>query len=88
MGFIQGNRAQIDLLGYSIEDFVEKDSKTRFIVKTVETLDTSAFQVIAVPLYPEAEPQGILSIKKFGLITIAKAKINQLPKPFEKRLSL
>lgn len=40
MGFINGDREQIGLLGYSLDDFVEKDSKARFIVKIVDTLDT------------------------------------------------
>lgn len=48
MGFIQGNREQIEILGYSIDDFVEEDSKARFIVKIVETLDTSALYSRAV----------------------------------------
>ena len=40
MGFIKGNREQLGLLGYSLDDFVERDSKARFIVKIVDALDT------------------------------------------------
>jgi transposase len=40
MSFIKGNREQIGFIGYSIDDFVEKDSKARFIAKIVERIDT------------------------------------------------
>ena len=33
------DKKQIDLIGYSIDDFVEKDSKSRFIVEIVDELD-------------------------------------------------
>ena len=39
MGFKTADRKQIDLIGYSIDDFVEKDSKSRFIVEIVDELD-------------------------------------------------
>jgi len=40
MGFITANRKQIDLIGYSIDDFVEKGSKARFVVEIIEELET------------------------------------------------
>lgn len=40
MGFIKKDREQIGIIGYSLDEFVEKESKARFIVKIVETLDT------------------------------------------------
>ena len=40
MGFIQSDREQLELLGHCIDDFVEEDSKARFIVKIVDLLDT------------------------------------------------
>lgn len=40
MGFIQADRKQLGLLGYSIDEFVEENSQARFIVKIVESLDT------------------------------------------------
>ena len=39
MGFKTADRKQIDLIGYSIDDFVEKDSKSRFIVEIVDELN-------------------------------------------------
>jgi transposase len=41
MSFITSDRNQLNLLGYCIEDFVEDDSKARFIVKITEQLDLS-----------------------------------------------
>jgi len=41
MGFIQANRDQIDMLGYSLAEFVEDGSLSRLIVKLVERLDLS-----------------------------------------------
>jgi len=40
MSFIKGDREQIGFIGYSIDDFVEKDSKARFIANIVERIDT------------------------------------------------
>jgi transposase len=40
MSFIKGNREQIGFIGYSIDDFVERDSKARFIADIVEKIDT------------------------------------------------
>lgn len=40
MSFIKGDREQIGFIGYSIDDFVEKDSKARFIANIVEKIDT------------------------------------------------
>lgn len=41
MSFKSFNRNQLDLLGYSIDDFVPKDAKCRFIVDIVSSLDLS-----------------------------------------------
>ena len=40
MSFIKGDRKQIGFIGYSLDDFVEKDSKARFIANIVERIDT------------------------------------------------
>lgn len=42
MGFISNNRSQINLLGYSIEDFAKADLKCRFVVDIVSRLDLGA----------------------------------------------
>ncbi len=42
MGFIKTNRKQLDLFGYSFDDFVPRDAKCRFIVDIVSKLDLSA----------------------------------------------
>ncbi|NIA22203.1 MAG: IS1182 family transposase [Anaerolineaceae bacterium] len=42
MGFISANRSQSHLFGYSLDDFVEPDSKCRHIVRWVERLDMTA----------------------------------------------
>lgn len=39
MGFIGANRNQLDLLGFSINDFIPQDAKCRFIVDIVSKLD-------------------------------------------------
>ncbi len=51
MGFIEGNRDQLGFIAYSLDDFVEEDSKARFIVRIVEELDLSL-------LYEQYSPQG------------------------------
>lgn len=51
MSFITSDRTQLNLLGYCIDDFVEKESKARFIVELVERLDL-------VDLYHNYSPQG------------------------------
>ena len=44
MSFITADRKQIDLIGYSLDDFVEKDSKARFVVDIVEKLNTKEIE--------------------------------------------
>ena len=39
MGFMSSNRFQMDLLGYSINDFAKTDKKCRFVVDIVSKLD-------------------------------------------------
>lgn len=39
MGFISADRKQIDLLGYSLDDFVPSNAKCRFVVDIVSRLD-------------------------------------------------
>lgn len=39
MGFIRANREQEIIFGYCLDDFVEKDSKCRYILKIVDQLD-------------------------------------------------
>jgi transposase len=39
MGFITADRDQIGILGYSLRDFIEEDSKTLFIKKIIDELD-------------------------------------------------
>jgi transposase len=51
MGFIPYNRSQMNLLGYSIEDFARNDPKSRFVVELVSRLDLSA-------LYSRYSSQG------------------------------
>jgi transposase len=51
MGFISANRKQKDLIGYSLEDFIPKDAKCRFIVDIVSQLDLKK-------LYNHYSPQG------------------------------
>ena len=41
MGFITSDRTQQHIFGYSLDDFVEKESKCRYIVETVDELDLS-----------------------------------------------
>jgi len=41
MGFICNDRNQIELIGYSISDFVPKDNKSRFVVEIISRLDLS-----------------------------------------------
>jgi transposase len=41
MGFISSDRSQMDLLGYSINDFAKADKKCRFVVDIVSQLDLS-----------------------------------------------
>ena len=41
MGFINNNRNQIDLLGYSLNDFVPKNAKCCFVVNLIKQLDLS-----------------------------------------------
>ncbi|MEW5897449.1 MAG: IS1182 family transposase [Nanoarchaeota archaeon] len=41
MSFITANRNQLNFIGYCIDDFVEHDSKSRYIVKIVDQLDLS-----------------------------------------------
>ncbi len=41
MGFFPYNRSQMNLLGYSVEDFARNDSKSRFVVELVSKLDLS-----------------------------------------------
>jgi len=42
MGFISANRSQSHMFGYSLNDFVDPDSKCHHIVRWVERLDMSA----------------------------------------------
>jgi len=51
MGFITANRNQIDLLGFSLNDFVPHDTKCRFVVDLVSMLDLSQ-------LYQKYSEQG------------------------------
>jgi len=51
MGFIFYDRNQIDLLGYSLDDFVPPDAKCRFVIDLVSHLDLSA-------LYSQYSPKG------------------------------
>lgn len=51
MGFIPYNRSQMNLLGYSVEDFARNDPKSRFVVDLVSKLDLSA-------LYSRYSSQG------------------------------
>jgi transposase len=51
MGYISNDREQLRLDSYSLSDFVEKDSKARFIVEIVSRLDKSA-------LYSRYSSQG------------------------------
>ena len=39
MGFLSTDRSQLDLFGYSLNDFVPKDAKCRFVVDIVSKLD-------------------------------------------------
>lgn len=39
MGFITAERGQWDIIGFSIDDFVEEDSKCRYIVRLIDSLD-------------------------------------------------
>lgn len=39
MGFITAERTQRDIIGFSIDDFVEEDSKCRYIVRLIDKLD-------------------------------------------------
>jgi transposase len=39
MGFITNNREQISFIGYSLDDFVSKDAKCRFVAQLVSELD-------------------------------------------------
>jgi transposase len=39
MGFITGDRKQLELLGYSVDELVEQSSRPRFIVDLVDRLD-------------------------------------------------
>jgi transposase len=41
MGFISSDRSQMDLFGYSINDFAKTDKKCRFVVDIVSQLDLS-----------------------------------------------
>lgn len=51
MGFLTKDRNQIDIIGYSINDFVDEKSKCRFIVKLIEKLNLEK-------LYKRYSPQG------------------------------
>ena len=51
MGFLQYNRSQMNLLGYSVDDFARDDAKSRFVVHLVSQLDLSA-------LYARYSSQG------------------------------
>ncbi len=51
MGFINNNRNQLNLLGYSLNDFVPMNAKCRFVVDLVKQLDLSA-------LYARYSKQG------------------------------
>ena len=42
MGFLPYNRSQMNLLGYSVDDFARDDAKSRFAVHLVSQLDLSA----------------------------------------------
>jgi transposase len=44
MSFITADRRQMDIIGYSIDDFVEKESKARFIIEIVEKLNTKEIE--------------------------------------------
>ncbi len=41
MGFIYNDRNQINLLGYSLDEFAPQDAKCRFVVKLIDRLDLS-----------------------------------------------
>ncbi|MBU0930107.1 MAG: IS1182 family transposase [Nanoarchaeota archaeon] len=51
MGFIYNERNQMNLLGYSIDEFVSHNAKCRFIVKLISKLDLN-------PLYQRYSDQG------------------------------
>lgn len=51
MGFIANNREQISFIGYSLDDFVSRDAKCRFIVRLVSELDLQS-------LYDQYSEQG------------------------------
>ncbi|WP_044281346.1 transposase [Caldithrix abyssi] len=51
MSFITYNRSQMNLFGYSVEDFARDDPKSRFVVELVSRLDLSA-------LYSRYSSQG------------------------------
>ena len=51
MGFLPYNRSQMNLLGYSVDDFARDDAKSRFVVHLVSQLDLSA-------LYARYSSQG------------------------------
>ena len=39
MGFIAANRNRMSLFGYSLDDFVPAEARSRFVVKVVRELD-------------------------------------------------
>ncbi len=51
MGFLPYNRSQMNLLGYSIDDFAKDDPKSHFVVNLISRLDLSA-------LYARYSKQG------------------------------
>ncbi|MCU7522551.1 MAG: IS1182 family transposase [Ignavibacteria bacterium] len=54
MGFITAERVQRDIIGFSIDDFVEEDSKCRYIVRLIDKLDLK-------DLYSNYKGQGAAS---------------------------
>lgn len=62
LGFLNNDREQIGIIGYSIDDFVEEDSKARFIVKIVESLNTKE-------LYSRYSDQGADALDPKALLS-------------------
>lgn len=67
MSFITSDRKQIEMIGYSIDDFVDKESKARFIVDIVERLNIKEIEESYSSQGGEAyEPKIMLAIWFFS----------------------
>ncbi|MCD4832160.1 MAG: IS1182 family transposase [Bacteroidales bacterium] len=60
MGFIVADRSQQDLLGYSLDDFVSKDDKSRFIIKIISELNLNHLKARYSSQGGEAFPPDIM----------------------------